>query len=270
MEYCAVVNSHESYHDALKIFLKCFRQKTDNIPLYVCTNTKDGIELTDNEILVEYSGKTFSEQGLYSLKNIPFQYILTFNDDYFVTDTPAYSEIDRCIEVLKMSNFSQIRFVRGPNFSAFSGFDRLFKLDNSKPFFFSQTLSLWKRDDLIQVYENTPKSGIARKGNEEQFEVLANRTCARLGLEGLVYYNDEPKEGYFHYECSIMPHLISAIVDGKWNMSEYKIKLEEIFEEFAISTDRTKGPSNKNVQRLFLYLNSLPQVKNAINKRLKR
>ncbi len=232
--YCAVVNTHSSYHDVLAVFIKTYQRHAPDIPLYVFTNTALDESPSSYFKTLKYGSDNFRDQYLECLLQIPFDYILTFNDDYFLTAPPNYSEISRCVDVLEETKHAQIRFVRGPNFTQGQVIDRLYCLDNKQPFFFSQTLSLWKREKLLQIFEMVGPSGIARKGNEIQFEVVANKACEMLDFTGLVYFEGEKKIGSAHYECRIIPHVVSAVVDGYWNIKEYASALRQIEGDYKI------------------------------------
>lgn len=240
---CAVVNTHESYHDVLSIFLKCYFRYAREIKLFVFSSKYfEGFDNEDIEF-IKYSAGNFRDQYLNCLLHVPYDFILTFNDDYFLIDYPKYSEINYCIDILDKSEYSHIRFVRGSNFSNVPVFHRLYPLDNTEPYFFSQTLSIWKREDLLKVFNAVEPSGIARKKREPQFEVLANAACERLGLSGLVYYENEKKIGSAHYECKIVPHLVSAIVDGYWNTREYAEGLGNIERDFSLKLNSNRYPT---------------------------
>jgi len=244
--YCAIVNTHSTYHDVLSVFLKCYRRFVTGIDLFIFSNERFEESGSEGLNLIQYYADNFRDQYLECLKKIPHKYVLTFNDDYFITGTPNYSEILRCIEVLDEYNFSHIRFVRGPNFIPIQNFQNLYSMDNGRPYFFSQTLSIWRTSDLINVFDLVAPSGIGRKGLEPQFEVLANKACKQLSLAGLIYYKDEKKVGAAHYECNIVPHIVSSIVDGRWNMKEYAVDLKMIEKNFGVKLNPDRYPFSFN------------------------
>lgn len=251
--YCAVVNTHETYHDVLSVFLKTYKRHVKGIELFVFSNKNveecDGVGIH----FFKYTAENFRDQYLQCLLQVPYDYILTFNDDYFLTGSPRYPEISSCVDLLEEGEYSHIRFVRGPNFSMPSRFPNLYPTNNKCPYFFSQTLSLWRRSDLIRVFEAVGPSGIGRKGKEVQFEVIANGACEELGLTGLVYYENERKIGSAHYECNLVPHVVSAIVDGYWNTKEYSAELSEIEQELGIKLNpaRYRKPFGAFFSRIF-------------------
>lgn len=251
--FCAVVNTHSSYHDVLSVFLKCYSNYVSGIKLYIFSNEEfKDFKLVDAEF-VKYSAGNFRDQYLDCLHQVPYEYILTFNDDYFLTSKPRYSEISYCVDILSQSDYSHIRFVRGSNFSPNSKYHRLYPMDNKEPYFFSQTLSIWKRSSLLDVFNAVGPSGIARKKREPQFEVLANNACEQLGLSGLVYYENEKKVGSAHYECRVIPHIVSAIVDSFWNTKEYSRELSKIEEDLGVKLNPRRYPSAiKNFMKNFM------------------
>ncbi len=251
--FCAVVNTHASYHDVLSVFLKCYFRYAKGIKLFVFSNESfDDFEAEGIEF-VKYSADNFRDQYLNCLHQVPYEFVLTFNDDYFLTADPKYLEISYCVDILEKSDYSHIRFVRGSNFSPTPKFHHLYPLDNKKPYFFSQTLSIWKRDALLEVFNAVGPSGIARKKREPQFEVLANGVCERLGLSGLVYYENEKKVGSAHYECNLIPHIVSAIVDGYWNTREYAKELSDIERGLGLKLNPGRYPSIiKNFAKRFI------------------
>jgi len=232
-KYAVVVNSHSTYHDVLEIFLATFHEYCPHLKLYIFTDYLDTKLFRNWENIVIYKGKTFRDQYLFCLKQIEEDTILTLNDDYFITSPPKSASVSYLVEKLKQSNYSQIRLHRGPNFGRKIDGKNLYNLDVNSSFFYSQTATLWKTKDLIKLYEGTAPSGIARKGNEQQFEVLANETAKELRLEGLVFFDGEKKRGRYHFDCSIFPYMASAIVDGKWNFLEYSSELKETERKFG-------------------------------------
>lgn len=242
-EFAVVVNSHSSYHDVLKIFLKAFRKYCPSLKLYIFTDRNDRDIFCDNETVIIYQGETFRDQYLFSLNHVNEDIILTLNDDYFIMGEPKWDALCQCVEILKSSEHSQIRLHRGLNFRKIQIHENLYQLDPAGQFFFSQTATLWKKNCLKKIFEQTPPSGIARQGKEVQFETIANLTTRTLGLTGLVYFNNEMKRGRYHYDCSILPHVVSAIVDGRWNFIEYSNELDDISLEFGIDVS-VRGKNN--------------------------
>lgn len=48
---------------------------------------------------------------------------------------------------------------------------------------------------------------------------------------------NENKRGMYHYDSIVFPYIATAIVKGKWNISEYKFELENLFSEYHIQSE---------------------------------
>ncbi len=53
-------------------------------------------------------------------------------------------------------------------------------------------------------------------------------------MNGVFYYNGEPKRGMYHYDSEIFPHVSTALVKGKWNMSEYESELGLLMSKYKV------------------------------------
>jgi len=69
---------------------------------------------------------------------------------------------------------------------------------------------------------------------DEMFEPAATKTCRELGIQGLVCYHGEPKRGKYHHDTSVFPYIATALVKGRWNVSEYREELEPLLVEYNI------------------------------------
>ena len=54
------------------------------------------------------------------------------------------------------------------------------------------------------------------------------------GVDFMYKTGTEKKRGIYHCDSTIFPYISTAIVKGKWNETEYKNELTEIFNEFNI------------------------------------
>lgn len=243
-DLCSIVNTHSTYADVFHIFLKSYFHKTSNIPLYSFSDKFFDFEADFPHESLIYKTNNFRDQYLECLQDIPFDYILTFNDDYFLNGAPNFKALEDSLEILQRNSFGYIRYVRGPNFTNDEVFDCFYRVDATQPYAFSQTLTMWRKSDLTRIFEKVGPSGIARKSKEPQFEVLANQVLCNLGINGLVYYSGEKKVGKSHFECSVIPHIVSAVVDGYWNTSEYRDELKSL--ELKIGHELSKNRFKNN------------------------
>lgn len=48
---------------------------------------------------------------------------------------------------------------------------------------------------------------------------------------------NEKKRGIYHFDSLVFPYIATAIVKGRWNMTEYKFELEKLFDEYKINPE---------------------------------
>ena len=71
----------------------------------------------------------------------------------------------------------------------------------------------------------------------QQLEILANNTCRILDMQGLFCYHGEEKRGLYHHDTIVFPYIATALVKGKWNVSEYPEELSALLKEYNINPD---------------------------------
>ena len=179
----------------------------------------------------------FRSQYLDCIQWVDEEFCLYLNEDYLLYDEPDIEKIQEYVDVMKGDeSLSFVRLTRGPNFldKMHDNSDTLYYADPEGEYFFSQTASLWRTLDLQEIHDEGPDLHIAGNVMSEQFEVVASETCRDLGTQGLVHFSGESKRGMHHYDSSVFPYVASALVKGKWNMSEYSQELTKLFREYSI------------------------------------
>jgi len=239
-----VINSHSSNRDCLAIFFSQLEKHVDvgffsNIYLLVdsCENIPSYVTC------IKYDPEAcFTDQMIGCLSSIEEEIILYANEDYILYDRPDLGFLSELTSSLRDCNYlSYLRFVYADieKLATFTEMEdkKLLYIPPSSQLCFSQTLSLWKTKDYLNIHMQGPKSSIGVKGESQgHFEVLVKPTCRDLKIQGAVVFDSTNKKiGLFHYESKCFPHVASALVKGRWNISEYP-ELEKILAENHIDT----------------------------------
>jgi hypothetical protein len=237
-DYAIVVNTHSSSKDVWPMFFCQLEKHYPNNKVYVFTDDGEGIDQKYNIILYNSNDK-FRTQYLNSIKQVSENFILYLNEDYILYGDVNVDKVKEYLTILRNnSNISFIRFTRGLNFTNIKLTDDLFFGDNKQEYFFSQTAGIWKRESLIKIHENGPDTHIGVGGSVYgHFEVDANKICRDLNISGLIAYNGEKLRGIHHYDSDIFPYIATAIIKGRWNISEYKEELTKLINEFNINVN---------------------------------
>ncbi len=234
--FCIIVNTVSNCSDLWEMFFSQLEKHYPKNNVYVFTDDGNGIPDTYRVIL--YNKKdNFRTQYLSCLKSVKEDFLLYLNEDYILYDNVKTEIMNEYISILANDDaISFIRLTRGNNFTTkYKNRDDLYYLDNKSENFFSQTATIWKRSVLEKIHEMGPDLHIAGKRTKLQFEVEANKVCASLGLQGLVAYHCEPKRGIVHYDSHVFPYIATALVKGKWNLSEYENELMPLLLKFNIN-----------------------------------
>ena len=236
-----VVNTTSKNEDVWKMFYGQFQKHFPQRILIYTFNDALSTEFIGETFLYDKNLK-FRSQFLSCIRKVPEDYCIFISEDYILYDDADIELIEYLRDVLDQNkNLSFVRFSKGvnPKKTSYKNSEDLFELSNLNPYFYSQSAALWRTKDLEKIFENGPDLHIAGKGGDDHFENGAQQTCRDLGLKGLCYYNNEPKRGMYHHDCSILPHIATALVKGKWNLSEYYKELMPLLIEYQInSSDR--------------------------------
>ena len=194
---------------------------------------------SDYKVSYFEADKVYREQFVSCIGNVSDQYCVYISEDYILYNDMRSDLIEGFVKVLNNNEeLSFVRFLRGGVVDLMHRYDsyvNLYKLYNYMPYFYTNQAALWKTKDLHKIHDCGPNLHIANKDAENSFEFQASKTCEKLGMSGVFYYNGESKRGMYHYDSEIFPHISTALVKGKWNMSEYKEELGQLVSKYNIN-----------------------------------
>ena len=237
-EIPVVVNTTSKNNDVWKMF---YSQIKKHFPQHAEIYTFSDVPSTEfvGQTFLYDKNLKFRSQFLSCIKKVSERYCIFISEDYVLYDNVNINKIEFLQNILREDDtISFIKLFKGADFQEplYKGIENLFELSLSNPYFFSQSATLWRTRDLEKIFENGPDLHIAGEGPNDHFELGAQETCRKLNLKGLYYYNNEPKRGIYHHDCSIFPHVATALVKGKWNLSEYYKELMPLLIEYQINS----------------------------------
>lgn len=220
------------------MFVKQFEKFFPNQKIYFLCDKEDSI-FSKYNFLIYKKSDDFTSQYLKSLKKIKEKYIITLNEDYILYDFVKKKKIQSYIKILnKHKKISFIRFHKGPNSTTKKFAPNLYFLNSSKRHLYSQTATLWRRIDLLNLYKEAPKSFIGQNyknfKNKLSAEDEIDKICRKKKVSGLYAYHNENLIGHSNYDSIVFPYLQSVIIKGMWNFKEYKNELQYLFKKYKI------------------------------------
>jgi hypothetical protein len=239
-DICLVINTHSKCADVWPMFFDQLDRHLPSMKRYVFVD--EGAPLPDkNSTTIQYSEENlFRTQFLSCIQEVPEEYCIFVSEDYVLYDTPRLELIENYKNVLQDNRqMSFIRFTKGMNNGEprFKNRQDLYQLSNVFPYFYSQTAGLWRTRDLEKIFRHTEESHIAGQDESQQLETLANNTCRQLDIQGLFCYHGEDKRGIYHYDSVVFPYIATALVKGKWNLSEYHEELSPLLQKYKINPE---------------------------------
>jgi hypothetical protein len=158
----------------------------------------------------------------FNLKN--FIYL---QEDFVLYGEVNEVKINQLTEYLNNSDYSFIRLIKSGNLNNKLINENLYEIESSNENIFSMQPTIWKTKDYIKIMNGVKDSKWLENNRYNNF-------MAENNIKGLYYYNGEPKRGANHYDSELYPYIATALVKGKWNLSEYNEELSSLLEIYKI------------------------------------
>ena len=204
-----IVNTISKNNDIWKCFFDSIKQYTTPTLFnkkYIFLD--DDLSKISNEYQIcKYNPKlTYKQQFCSCIKEVEEEYCIYVSEDYVLCDNVDEQRIKEFKKILRENpSLSFIRLMRG---GVYDGpfekhSDNLYYVPQNKEYFYTNQAAIWRTEDLKKIHDLGPNLHIANRG-------------------------------LYHYDSSIFPHISTALVKGKWNMSEYPIEMGKLVKQYNI------------------------------------
>lgn len=227
-----VIDTNHRYSD---VWAPCFGRLEKFFPKsikkYIFVDIPSEEIPSDIQSIYYDDNETYRNQFLSCLQQIEEDYILYSSEDYILYDHVQEYKLQYVVNILEENSANFMKLIKGPEYvSRYRNYPDIFEINPADGNFFAQQASVWNTKDFKKVFEASPSTN----GRMQQ-EPGGSNICRQIGInKGLQYYSGENKRGLLHYNSSIFPYIATAVVKGKWNISEYNDELQEIFQEYNI------------------------------------
>lgn len=163
-----------------------------------------------------------------ALKKIQSDFFIYLQEDFILYDSINEEKIKEYEKFLNQNpKYSFVRLLRSGSLNKTKLTDSLFDIESGNKNIFSMQPTIWRTSDFIKLYKHVA----APKWFENDTYI---EKCIKLNLKGAYHYDNEPKRGLDHYDSNVYPYIATALVRGKWNISEYKDELKSLLNEYNI------------------------------------
>jgi len=178
--------------------------------------------------VIEYNdSKKYTQRVVECLEHLnPDDIIIFHHEDMFLYDKPNLKLLDEFINLIKTDKAHLIKLLRaGDALHKSSIHPNLYSNPNNLKFCIQPTIC--KVSTLLSIYSSTPGDSI--------WEFESNACNSPNITNSYFCYTGEPLRGRAHYDSKLYPYIATAVVKGKWNLSEYPNELKSLFNEYKIN-----------------------------------
>lgn len=227
-----VLYTNSNCKDVWDMFLKQNKKHYDS-EIYVITDTDNFEGVGDSKIFTYNNNEKYWDVWVRALKKFNLKNFIYLQEDFILYKDVNDIKITDITNFLNNSTYSFIRLIKSGNLKDKMIDDSLFEIESDNTDIFSMQPTIWKTEDYIKIMSGVKEEKWLENENYRQF-MIDN------GIKGLYYFKDEPKRGLNHHDSSIYPYIATALVRGKWNISEYNNELSPLLEEYNINVN-TRG-----------------------------
>jgi hypothetical protein len=225
-----VAYTNSNCSDLWDVFQKQTK-KHSNIPLYMISDKEvDNVNLSG--LFVYKNEDPYYKVWVDALSRFNSEYFIYLQEDFFLYDDVNQNKINEYLEFLKNNpEYSFVRLIKSGQLGDKKLSDTLYEIEPSNPFIFAMQATIWRTSDYIRLMESV---------KEDKWLETSKYTYTmnRMGMKGAYHYDNEPKRGGNHYDTNVYPYIATALVKGRWIMSEYSKELGSILYENNIDLNK--------------------------------
>lgn len=221
-----ILYTNKNCQDVWQIFYDQ-NKKFYNGDLYVISDTDKFLDVDQKKIYTYENSEPYWKVWVNALEKFGLENFIYLQEDFILYDQVDTQKITSIQNFLNSSNYSFVRLIKSGNLNSNKIEDNLFEIESNNQDIFSMQPSIWKTKDYSELMSGVMESKWLENYKYREFMVDKN-------MKGLYYYNGENKRGLNHYDSSIYPYIATALVRGKWNLSEYNNELKPLLEKYKI------------------------------------
>jgi hypothetical protein len=159
-------------------------------------------------------------------------YFIYLQEDFFLYSNVNNDLINKYLKFLKNNDaYSFVRLIKSGNLKKEKIYDKLYEIESTNSDIFSMQATIWNTQKYIDLL-NDVKSDKWLENNYYRDSAI------KMNLKGLYHYDNENKRGLMHYDSNVYPYIATALVRGKWNISEYQNELLPIILKYKIDLNK--------------------------------
>lgn len=213
-----------------------FRKQTlkhSSLPLYLITDKYPNNQGIDG-IYVYENTQPYYDVWSEGLAKFDSEYFIYLQEDFFLYSDINYYKLFEYWEFLKNNpEYSFVRLIKSGNLGNKKITETLYEIEPENENIFAMQASIWRTSDYVKLMQIVKDDKWLENDNYRNAMISNN-------MKGVYHYDNEPLRGLAHTDSNVFPYIATALVKGKWNMSEYPNELGDILTTNNINVN-TRG-----------------------------
>ena len=229
------IYSHSSYYDCLAPCLDRFKRfGNPNCKFehkFLLLDQEDSFEGYD--VLKYTDAACYTARLVETVSQIPTDYLLFLHEDMILYEGISKTYMNLAIEAIMQDDIDCIKLIKcDDNFleAPYKNSRFLKSIPTTANLLFAVQPTLWNKESYLNVLKANPDKNIW------QLEASGQGYAKENGYNCLYTYDQflDKKRGKYHYDSCVFPYIATAIVKGKWNITDYPKEMREMLEEYEI------------------------------------
>ena len=235
MTYAAIFYSHTDYSDVWPVLFGQMNKFLPDTRKYLFSDqTTEDLDQEGWELIRYDDGLKYQDRMVHCLENVEEEIILFHHEDMFLYEKPNEEVLKDLAQLIADEEIDIIKLIRASyrEFSLRPVTSSEFVFENPHDLQYAIQPSLCNKEKLMLIYDKTGGDSIW------EFEAFSSGVSTYFGVKtGMVYTENDVKRGQYHWTSAIYPYVATAIVKGKWNLSDYPEELTPLLKKYKIDPD---------------------------------
>ena len=210
------------------VFVPFYNQNKRHCKLPLCVVSDYDVNANIDGFYKYSNDEPYYRVWVDALTKFGAEYFIYLQEDFFLYADVKEDVLETYRQQLAGSEYSFVRLLKSGKLGTKKVFDNLYEIEPSNENIFSMQASIWKTEDYIKLMNTAVSKGWLETDADYR------NTMIGLNMKGLYHYNNESKAGTNHHDSNVYPYIATAVVKGKWNMSEYPVSLFRILYQYKI------------------------------------
>lgn len=227
--------SHSDYSDVWKPLFAQSDKYLKGYKKYLFTDQNTEDFDTDWNVIKYDDSLPYQKRVLQCLDKVEEDVFIFHHEDMFLYDSPDTELLTELISLVEEEEIDILKLAR-------ASYNELFPLvkntshehvyENPYNLKFAIQPSICNKEKLKLIYKRTYGDNIW------EFEKNSSMICSYFNIKtGMFWEDKDKKRGQFHWDSSVYPYFATAVVKGKWSVTEYKDLLLDVLKESGINVE---------------------------------